>query len=74
MLVAQVIPSVVRNAVQQAQLVNLARTIIDRNQDIRTVRDNLITQGTAKDQAALQAVQRNPDIAQLIKDESFNIV
>lgn len=74
MLVAQVIPSVVRNAVQQAQLVNLARTIIDRNQDIRAVRDNLITQGTAKDQAALQAVQRNPDIAQLIKDESFNIV
>lgn len=74
MLVSQLIPSVVRQAVAQAKLENLARTIINRNQDVKAVRDSLKAAGTPADQAAFQAAQRNPDIGQLIKDESFNIV
>ena len=74
MLVSQVIPSIVRQAVQQAQLENFARTIIDRNQDVKAAKVALKNQGMPSDQAALQAVQRNPDIRQRIRDDSFGVV
>jgi hypothetical protein len=74
MLVAQVIPGVVKQAVAEAELVNLARSIINRNHDMQVARDSLHQQGIPLDRAALNVVERNPDIRQLIRDESWNLV
>ena len=72
MLVAQIIPSIVRQAVAQLQLENLARSIIDRNQDVKAAKESFKNQGKPSDEAALEAVNRNPDIKNLIREESFN--
>jgi hypothetical protein len=41
---------------------------------MQVARDSLHQQGIPLDRAALNVVERNPDIRQLIRDESWNLV
>jgi hypothetical protein len=72
MVVAQVIPAVVRQAVAQARLITLVGGVLGRNRDVLAARDALVKAGTAKDQATLNTVQSNPDIKTAIINEAWD--
>ena len=75
MLVTQVIPAVIQQSVAKAQHINLCRIILNRNSDLQKARDSLHRDhGLALDVAANNVAQRNPDIIEVIIDQSWNLV